>query len=88
MTEVSESGPARLGGPRPILSCSVTKAAEATLLRAFRSRRLPHAWLITGPRGVGKATLAFRFARFLLARGGPGGGAPDLFGGPPESLAL
>ena len=59
-------------------------AAEATLLRALQSGRLPHAWLITGPRGIGKATLAFRFARFLLA----GGGAPDLFGGPPETLAL
>ncbi len=58
--------------------------AEATLLRAFRSGRLPHAWLITGPRGIGKATLAFRFARFLLA----GGGAGDLFGGTPDSLAL
>lgn len=60
------------------------EAAEATLLRASGSGRLPHAWLITGPRGVGKATLAFRFARFLLA----GGGAPDLFGGSPKTLAL
>ena len=59
-------------------------AAEAILLRAHRSGRLPHAWLITGPRGIGKSTLAFRFARFLLA----GGGGADLFGGPPESLAL
>lgn len=45
------------------------EAAEATLLQAFRNRRLHHAWLITGPRGIGKATLAFRFARFLLANG-------------------
>ncbi len=58
--------------------------AEATLLRALQSGRLPHAWMITGPRGIGKATLAFRFARFLLA----GGGAPDLFGAPPETLAV
>src|SRR5262249_56233247 len=29
--------------------------------------RLHHAWLITGPRGIGKATLAFRFARHVLA---------------------
>ncbi len=44
-------------------------AAEAALLEAMRSGRLHHAWLITGPDGVGKATLAFRFARRLLAGG-------------------
>src|SRR5262245_18461773 len=42
-------------------------AAEQTLLRAWQSNRLHHAWLITGLRGVGKATLAFRFARHVLA---------------------
>src|SRR5262250_3060998 len=51
--------------------------AEQALLRAWRSNRLHHAWLITGPRGIGKATLAFRFARFVLA-----GGGSDLFGRP------
>ena len=58
-------------------------AAEAVLLRGLDSGRLPHGWLFTGPRGIGKATLAYRFARYLLK--GDGGGA-DLFGGPPESL--
>jgi DNA polymerase-3 subunit delta' len=43
--------------------------AEAAFLRAFGSGRMPHAWLITGPRGIGKATLAFRMARFLLRHG-------------------
>ncbi len=52
--------------------------AEATLLAALTAGKLPHAWLIAGPRGIGKATLAHRFARFLLA-GDSGGG---LFGGP------
>jgi DNA polymerase-3 subunit delta' len=42
-------------------------AAEATLAEAMRSGRMHHAWLITGPDGVGKATLAYRFARRLLA---------------------
>lgn len=42
-------------------------AAEAMLLEAIRANRLHHAWLITGPDGVGKATLAYRFARFLLS---------------------
>ncbi|MDH3474372.1 MAG: DNA polymerase III subunit delta', partial [Rhodospirillales bacterium] len=41
--------------------------AEDTLLTASRSGRLPHAWLLSGPRGIGKATLAYRFARFLLS---------------------
>jgi DNA polymerase-3 subunit delta' len=42
-------------------------AAELTLLEALRAGRMHHAWLITGPDGVGKATLAYRFARRLLA---------------------
>lgn len=41
--------------------------AEAEFLRAFTSGRLHHGWLISGPLGVGKATLAWRIARFLLA---------------------
>ncbi|MGH7081759.1 MAG: DNA polymerase III subunit delta' [Acetobacteraceae bacterium] len=42
-------------------------AAERTLIEAVESGRLHHGWLITGPAGVGKATLAWRFARRLLA---------------------
>ncbi len=42
-------------------------AAERAFLAAWGSSRLHHAWLITGPRGVGKATLAWRMARALLA---------------------
>jgi DNA polymerase III subunit delta' len=58
--------------------------AEAALLGAYRSGRLPHAWLLSGPRGIGKATLAFRFARFVLGAGGGG-----LFAASPEaSLAM
>lgn len=64
------------------------QAAEAVLLRAANSGRLPHAWLLTGPRGVGKATLAYRFARFLLA-GGAGEAEPaGLFGAPPMPVDL
>ncbi len=44
-------------------------AAEASFLAAWRSGRVPHAWLFTGPRGVGKATLAYRIARFVLSGG-------------------
>jgi len=60
-------------------------AAERAFLDAWGSGRLAHAWLLTGPRGIGKATLAYRIARFVLSGGGGGGG---LFGGPPDSLAV
>jgi DNA polymerase-3 subunit delta' len=45
--------------------------AEQALLEAYRSGRIPHAWLIGGPPGIGKATLAFRMARFVLAHPDP-----------------
>jgi DNA polymerase-3 subunit delta' len=44
---------------------------EAALLHAYRSGRIPHAWLIGGPQGIGKATLAYRMARFVLAHSDP-----------------
>lgn len=43
--------------------------AAKTLATAARSGRLHHAWIIAGPKGAGKATLAWRFARALLAHG-------------------
>lgn len=43
--------------------------AEKKLLESFDSGRMHHAWLISGPRGIGKATLAYRFARHILSRG-------------------
>lgn len=45
--------------------------AELTLLDAYRTGRLPHAWLMTGPPGIGKSTLAYRMARFVLAHPDP-----------------
>jgi DNA polymerase III subunit delta' len=45
------------------------ESAERELRRLVEAGRLPHAILLSGPRGIGKATLAFRFARFLLASG-------------------
>lgn len=61
------------------------KNVEQTLLDAWNSDRMHHAWLFTGPKGIGKASLGYQFARFILAGGGDGGG---LFGDQPDSLSL
>jgi DNA polymerase III subunit delta' len=45
--------------------------AERTLLDSYRTGQIPHAWLIGGPPGIGKATLAYRMARFVLANPDP-----------------
>ena len=49
---------------------------EAALLAAYRSQRVPHAFLLIGQKGIGKATLAYRFARFVLAHPDPA--APEV----------
>lgn len=49
------------------------EAAEQLVLQALEAGRLPHGWLLTGPEGVGKATLAWRIARRLIAGEGAAG---------------
>lgn len=61
-------------------------AAEADFLQAATSGRLPHGWLLTGPKGVGKATFAWRAARFLLATPPPED--DGMFGAPPPPASL
>ncbi len=63
-------------------------SAERELERLFRVGMLPHAILLGGPRGIGKATLAFRFARFLLAQGSGGATAGFLGGLGETGLAI
>jgi DNA polymerase-3 subunit delta' len=57
--------------PRKTMTLVGHSAAERALLDAYRAGRMPHAWIIGGPEGVGKATLAWRVARFLLANPDP-----------------
>lgn len=54
--------------PRHVSEYFGNQEAEQTLLDGYSSNRLHHAWLLAGPEGIGKATLAYRFARFLLAQ--------------------
>jgi DNA polymerase III subunit delta' len=57
--------------PRQVYSLIGHERAEAEMLSAYREGRLAHAWLIGGREGIGKATLAWRFARFVLANPDP-----------------
>jgi DNA polymerase-3 subunit delta' len=62
--------------PRETTALFGHREAEQALLNAYRSGRIPHAWLIGGAQGIGKATLAYRMARFVLAHRDPL--APDV----------
>ena len=57
--------------PRETTGLSGHREAEAALLNAYRSGRIAHAWLLGGAQGIGKATLAYRMARFVLAHRDP-----------------
>ena len=45
--------------------------AERRMRQAFGSGKLHHAWMISGPKGIGKASLAYRFAAYVLAAAAP-----------------
>lgn len=66
--------------PRDAVGIIGQDPAVAGFLDAYHSGRLHHAWLLTGPRGVGKATLAWALAKFLLAT--PEDDEAGLFGDP------
>ncbi len=68
--------------PRETLTIFGQDAAQNGFLEAFNADRLHHGWLLTGPRGVGKSTLAWQIARFLLATPKDDGGG--LFGDAPQ----
>lgn len=71
----------RLGGfahPRETHRLIGQDEALARASRAIRGGRPPQAWLITGPPGIGKATFAYRIARYLLAFGATADGPADL----------
>ena len=89
MSDDSLPEPDRIeGAPHPRETARIfgQGAAEAEFLEACNTGRLHHGWLIAGPRGVGKATLAWRMARFLLAT--PMVQDDGLFGAPPPFETL
>lgn len=64
--------------PRETLALVGQEEALARAARAIRTGRPPQAWLFAGPPGVGKATLAYRVARYLLSYGVSARGPEDL----------
>jgi DNA polymerase III subunit delta' len=67
----SRDGDAEPPHPRETSAWFGHAAAERALVEAYRGGRIPHAWLIGGPAGIGKATLAYRMARFVLTHPDP-----------------
>ena len=51
---------------------------QKTLLKLWNNKSLAGSWLFCGAKGIGKATLAYRLARFILAR--PEKNENSLFG--------
>lgn len=64
------------GAPHPRETARLLGQDEAVaeFLDAYATGRLHHGWMITGPKGTGKATLAWKIATFLLAETGDDGG--------------
>lgn len=61
--------------PRERSTLAGHEAAEREFLDAYRAGRMHHAWIIGGPEGIGKATLAYRIAKFLFAHPDPSAAA-------------
>ena len=76
MSPAKDSTDSELQHPRVSTALFGHAEAEQTLLDAYRSGRVPHAWVIGGEPGIGKATLAYRMARFVLAHPNPA--APEV----------
>jgi DNA polymerase III subunit delta' len=77
--------------PRESYHCFGHAEVESGLLRSYLSGHLPQAFIVGGPPGVGKATLAWRLARFLLAHPDPaaaaGAARADLFVAPEHPVS-
>lgn len=60
---------------------------ESAFWEGWQSGRLHHAWLLAGPKGIGKANFADRVARFLVTHGAPVVGASVGLDDPGDPVA-
>jgi DNA polymerase III subunit delta' len=72
--------------PREMLSLLGQEAAERQFLAGYSSGKLHHAFLLAGPEGTGKATFAYRAARFLFEAGAGETGDALFAAAPAQSL--
>lgn len=74
--------PEELPLPRAAIHSVGHTAIENQLLALAASGKMPHAMIFSGPAGIGKSTMAFRFAKFLLSQKPQEDSGPSLFGDP------
>lgn len=53
--------------PRENLKLYGHAQGRETFLKAYHSQRFPHAWIVAGPFGIGKATFAYHMVRYVLS---------------------
>ena len=83
--------PDRLPGvphPRHTRTLYGHESAERAFVNACIGGRMHHAWLLSGPAGIGKATLAWKIARFVLAQPGQPGQSAEESPHTPNSLEI
>ncbi len=78
------SGEESLGNPRAATQCLGHEIIEHQLLGLYNAGRMPHGLIFSGIKGIGKATMAYRLAKFLFKNGLPADpNAVDMFGDVP-----
>lgn len=81
--------PEGLTPPRESTLCLGHEQTEQTLLDLINSGAIPHAMIFSGTVGIGKSTMAFRLARYLLKNGTADSSQDSLFGDAPlEATSL
>jgi DNA polymerase-3 subunit delta' len=73
--------------PRESSLCLGHEDVEKKLLDLINSGAMPHALIFSGQRGIGKATMAFRLARYLFKNGTSDEAQDSLFGDTPEAAS-
>ena len=71
---------ATLQPPRLMDTCLGHEHVEREIIEQFENGRMPHGLIFTGQKGIGKATMAYRLARFLLKQQSTDPNQDALFG--------